>query len=124
MNDLNEPSSLAVVDQGGNLVAFARSDNAGFGTTDVAINKAYTAAAFKSATADLYAEAQPGGEIFGISNAGGVRPFVIFGGGVPIMRGRNCVGAVGVSGGPIVADLAISRAMADALYPLAQVPTT
>lgn len=100
---------MAVVDEGGNLIAFARSDGAAFGTAEVAINKVYTAAAFRCSTADLYASVQPGGEIFGL--VGQRQPFVYFGGGLPITIGDQFVGAVGVSGGPVTADELIAGAM-------------
>ncbi len=118
INDLKEPSCMAIVDEGGNLIAFMRSNSATFGTAEVAINKAYTAAAFRCSTADLQASVQPGGEIFGLM--GQRQPFVCFGGGLPILRNGRLVGAVGVSGGPVAADEAIALAMADSLHSFQQ----
>ncbi|CAJ0557579.1 unnamed protein product, partial [Mesorhabditis spiculigera] len=109
--ELNEPSSLAIVDAGGNLIAFLRTENATFGTAEIAINKAYTSSAFKVRTADLYADAQPGGEIYGLQNTA-ARPFVVFGGGVPVFVNGQLICSVGVSGGPVSADVQISDAMA------------
>ena len=116
INELKEPSCMAIVDEGGNLIAFMRSDGATFGTAEVAINKAYTAAAFRCSTADLQLSVQPGGEIYGL--VGQRQPFVYFGGGLPILRDGRLVGAVGVSGGPVTADEAIASAMADSLHSL------
>lgn len=109
--ELGEPSSVAIVDAGGNLTAFARSDDATFGVGEIAINKAYTAAAFQCRTEDLYQDAQPGGETYGVEVSGRGRPFVVFGGGAPIRRDGVIVGAVGVSGGPVAADVKIADAM-------------
>ena len=109
--ELNEPSCVAIVDAGGNLTAFARSNDAAFGVGEIAINKAYTAAALRCRTEDLYKNAQPGGDEYGLEVAGRGRPFVLFGGGAPIRRDGVIIGAVGVSGGPIAADLKIADAM-------------
>ena len=112
--DMNEPSCMAVVDAGGNLMGFLRSDEAQFGTIEIAINKAWTASAFRMATADLAPDVLPGRELYGIEGTG-ARPFVPFGGGLPIKRGGKCIGGVGVSGGPVATDVAIAEAMLAAL---------
>lgn len=109
--ELGEPSCVAIVDSGGNLTAFARSNDAAFGVGEIAINKAYTAAALRCRTEDLYQDSQPGGESYGLEVSGRGRPFVLFGGGAPIRRDGVIVGAVGVSGGPVSADLKIADAM-------------
>jgi uncharacterized protein GlcG (DUF336 family) len=44
--------NIAVVDAGGHLIAHVRMDGAWFGTTELAINKAFTARAFDIATQD------------------------------------------------------------------------
>ena len=58
--------NIAVVDEGGNLVAFARMDGAWLGSIDIAQNKAFTARAFNMPTRDLAPLAQPGGSLYGI----------------------------------------------------------
>ena len=57
--------NIAVVDAGGHLIAHVRMDGAWFGTTELAINKAFTARAFDIATGDLGAFAQPRREAYG-----------------------------------------------------------
>jgi uncharacterized protein GlcG (DUF336 family) len=111
---MNEPSSMAVVAAGGNLMGFLRSDEAQFGTIEIAINKACTASAFRMATADLAPDVQPGRELYGIEHTG-ARPFVPFGGCLPIRRNGKCIGGVGVSGGPVETDVAIAEAMLAAI---------
>ena len=73
-------------------------DGAWIGSVDISISKAFTSRAFDISTADLAADAGPGGQFFGInvSNSGRV---MIFAGGVPLRLGGRVVGAVGVSGG-------------------------
>jgi len=104
------PMNIAVVDGGGNLVAFARMDGSFLGSIDIAQNKAFTARAFNMTTQDLAALSQPGQPLFGIheSNQGRV---VIFGGGIPLRDGDgSVVGAVGVSGGSVEEDQDVAEA--------------
>ncbi len=96
--------SIAVVDDGGNLKAFARMNGAELAGIDLARDKAYTSVANSIATHDLATLAQPGGDLFGIqANAGG--RYVIFGGGIPLLLDDRIVGAVGVSGGTSAQDV-------------------
>lgn len=101
--------SIAVVDNGGNLKAFERMDGAELAGIDLARDKAYTAVANSIATHDLAALAQPGADLYGIHAAGGGR-YVIFGGGLPLLRDGRIVGAVGVSGGTSGQDVACATA--------------
>src|SRR3977135_4479250 len=105
--------NIAVVDEGGNLVAFSRLDGAWLGSSDIAINKAFTSRAFDSATGDLAKLAQPDKDFFGIhvSNHGRV---MIFAGGVPLKEGGKVVGAIGVSGGSGKQDQTVADAGAAA----------
>jgi uncharacterized protein GlcG (DUF336 family) len=108
------PYNIAVVDAGGNLVAFVRQDGALIGSIDLAIDKAVTARLFDKATSDVAKLAQPGQPLYGIqeSNAGKV---VIFGGGVPIRSGGSIVGAVGASAGTVEQDVEVVEAAIAAL---------
>jgi uncharacterized protein GlcG (DUF336 family) len=99
--------SIAVVDAGGNLLAFLRQDGAMTGSVELAINKAYSARIFNNTTDALGKLAQPGVELFGIqhSHAGRV---VAFGGGIAVRYNGSVVGAVGVSGGSVQQDIDIA----------------
>ena len=103
------PMNIAVVDEGSNLVAFARMDDAWLGSIDIAQNKAYTARAFDMSTKDLAPLAQPGGPLYGIeaSNHGLV---IVFAGGIPLIAGGHVVGAIGVSGGTVEQDQEVAEA--------------
>jgi uncharacterized protein GlcG (DUF336 family) len=107
------PMNIAVADAGANLVAFERMEGAWLGSIDIAINKAFTSRAFDIDTKSLAAHAQSGNQFFGIhaSNHGRV---MIFAGGVPLKRGGEVVGAVGVSGGSGDQDHAVAEAAASA----------
>jgi uncharacterized protein GlcG (DUF336 family) len=106
------PSCLAVVDAGGNLLAFAADEAAMLVCRDLAIGKAYTSLYLRSATSSLTDAVQPGGPFYGLGNALNGRPLVTFAGGQPL--GIPVVGAVGVSGGTLEDDEDISLAMQQA----------
>ena len=111
--EIGQPMNIAVVDEGGNLVAHIRMDGAWIGSIDISINKAFTSRAFDIATKDLAAHSQSGGQFFGIhvSNNGRV---MIFAGGVPLKRDGKVVGGIGVSGGSGEQDQAVAEAGAAA----------
>jgi uncharacterized protein GlcG (DUF336 family) len=96
--------SVAVVDAGGNLVAFQRMDGAEIAGPALAVDKAYTAVANRISTAELAEQAAPGGPLFGLHACANGR-FVIFGGGIPVRLNNAVVGAVGVSGAAVSEDV-------------------
>jgi uncharacterized protein GlcG (DUF336 family) len=106
---IEQPMNIAVVDEGGNLIAHVRMDNAWIGSVDISINKAWTARAFDIQTKDLGDNSQPGQQFFGIhtTNHGRV---VIFAGGIPLKRGGKVVGGIGVSGGSGKQDQTVAEA--------------
>jgi uncharacterized protein GlcG (DUF336 family) len=107
--------SVAVVDAGGILRAFARMDGAEIAGEVLAVDKAYTAVAHRTSTAELGALAQPGAELFGLQ-ANGRGRYVMFGGGLPVTGGDGAVvGAVGVSGAAVAQDVACAEAARAAL---------
>ncbi len=112
--EIQQPMNVAVVDAGGNLVAHERMDGAWIGSVDISINKAWTARAFDISTKELGKNSQSGDQFFGIhaSNHGRV---MIFAGGIPLKRGGQVVGAVGVSGGDGKQDQEVAEAGAAAL---------
>jgi uncharacterized protein GlcG (DUF336 family) len=111
--DIKQPMNIAVVDEGGNLIAFERMENAWLGSIDIAQKKAWTSRAFDITTKDLGANSQSGDQFFGIhaSNNGKV---MIFAGGIPLKKDGKVVGAIGVSGGTGKQDQAVAEAGADA----------
>jgi uncharacterized protein GlcG (DUF336 family) len=113
-NDIKQPMNVAVCDAGGNLLAFERMEGAWLGSIDISINKAWTSRAFDIATGDLAKHSQSGGQFFGIHVSNGGR-VMIFAGGVPLKKGGQVVGAIGVSGGSGEQDQAVADAGAAAL---------
>jgi uncharacterized protein GlcG (DUF336 family) len=110
---IGQPMNIAVVDGGGNLVSHVRMDKAWIGSIDIAINKAWTARAFDISTKELAELSQSGDQFFGIHASNGGR-VMIFAGGIPLKRGDEVVGAIGVSGGMGKQDQAVAEAGAEA----------
>ena len=108
-DQIGQPMNVAVVDEGGNLIAFERMANAWLGSIDISQKKAWTSRAFDITTKDLAANAQSGDQFFGIhaSNDGKV---MIFAGGIPLKQDGKVVGAIGVSGGSGDQDHAVAEA--------------
>jgi uncharacterized protein GlcG (DUF336 family) len=108
-DEIGVPMNIAVVDDGGNLVAFARMDDAWLGSIDIAQNKAFTARAFDMPTRDLAPLAQPGNPLYGIEASNHGR-LIVFAGGIPLVSDDRVVGAVGVSGGSVEQDQEVAEA--------------
>ncbi|MBI5014452.1 MAG: heme-binding protein [Deltaproteobacteria bacterium] len=112
--EIGVPMVIAVVDDGGNLVAQVRMDDALLVSVDIARNKAYTAAAVKVATHELGSVSQPNQPLFGIHVADGCR-IVIFGGGFPLKKKDKVIGGIGVSGGSVEQDMECAQAALERL---------
>lgn len=103
------PMVLAVVDDGGNLIAQHRMDNAILASIQISYAKAYTAVSLRMTTEEVAKCTQPGQPLYGIEQ---ILPgkLCIFGGGIPIFRNGRCIGALGVSGGSVKEDIATATA--------------
>jgi ferredoxin len=89
--------TAVVVDEAGAPIALGRMNGAEPRTAELAFNKAYTAAAFHLATADLAPQARQAWlRSLMISHRGRIMPA---GGGIAIVDGIALVGAIGVAGG-------------------------
>jgi uncharacterized protein GlcG (DUF336 family) len=90
--------AIAVVDEGGHLVACERMDGALWVTPEIARAKANAAAAFRAATLEL--EERFTKRMLFADNVAALGDYrLVFGrGGVPLVAGGTVVGAVGVSG--------------------------
>lgn len=81
--------SIAILDESGSLLRFVRMDGARGHTIDLAMRKARSAAAVAVPTRVIDERIRAG-------NLTNVEP--IGWGGVPVQIGRECVGAIGISG--------------------------
>lgn len=105
--------NIAVVSREGNLIAFEKMDEAWLASIDIAISKAYTAVSLQAPTANLAEAVQPSQSLFGLNTTNDGR-LVVFGGGIPLVRGEEVVGAIGVSGGSVDQDVEVAQAGVDA----------
>ena len=105
-SEMGVPIVFAAVDSGGNLILVHRMTDSLLASIDIAINKAYTSAALKAATANLADLARPDGPLYGIeaSNQGRL---ILFGGGLPVFCQGWISGGIGVSGGTVEEDIII-----------------
>ena len=89
-------AAVAVVDAGGHTICLERLDGTFPASADVSIGKARTAANFGRATRgmeDSINKNRPA-----LAAVAAVTPFTPLQGGIPIMDGKEVVGAIGVSG--------------------------
>jgi uncharacterized protein GlcG (DUF336 family) len=113
-SELGVAVSIAVLDSGANLKAFARMEGALLGATDIALRKARTAALFHMESGDLPSLAKPGGHSYGVEESNG--GLVLLHGGVPLTTAAGEVlGAIGISGATEDLDHATARAGAEAI---------
>ena len=108
------PMNIAVVDDGGHLLAFARMDGAKPASIDIALNKAVAAAIRRSNTGP----ARAGDEVnvllsLGLAIGSHARQTPIRGGLMLEVNGQ-CVGGIGVSAGTEDEDTEVARAGAAA----------
>jgi uncharacterized protein GlcG (DUF336 family) len=100
---------IAVVDDGGNLIVLRRLDQTQVASVNVGIDKARAAAVFRRPSKVLEDQVREG-RVGALQLAGGVA----LQGGIPLIIGGQCVGAIGVSGETPAEDEAIALAGADA----------
>ena len=89
--------AVAVVDRAGLTQVLLRDRFAGAHTIEVATNKAWSAASFRTPTAELERATRPGQAMSGLR---GVPRVTAIGGGQVIEGGGSVFGAIGVSGAP------------------------
>ena len=100
--------NIAIVDEGANLKAFHRMDNAWLGSVDIAIKKAKTARFFDMPSGEIGKLSQPGGPLYNIEHSNG--GLITFPGGVLLKANGQIVGAIGVSGGSVDQDHEVATA--------------
>jgi uncharacterized protein GlcG (DUF336 family) len=111
--ELGTRMNIAIVDNGGNLKAFVREDDAWIGSIDIATKKAKTSVFFAMDTAILGELSQPGNDLYGIEHSNG--GLITFAGGLPIIANDGTInGGVGVSGSSIDNDKKVAEAVVQA----------
>ena len=97
--ELGVSENVAILDEGGNLKAFGRMDEAPILSIEMAQNKAYTAL-FGIPTQDFFNFIQ--GDPALLAGIPTLARMAAWGGGFPIKVNGEVVGAIGVSGAPAV----------------------
>ena len=97
--ELSVSENVAIVDDGGNLKAFGRMDGATVPTIEMAQNKAYTAL-FGVSTQDFFNFIQDDPSL--LAGIPTLARMAAWGGGFPIKVDGEIVGAIGLSGAPMV----------------------
>jgi glc operon protein GlcG len=116
--EINVPQNIALVDDGGHLLVFARMDGAKLSSVEVALTKARAAALRRSPTGPSPSAGEP--SVFlslGLPLATGGKLTCIRGG-LPLMVDGQCVGGIGVSAGTEEEDVQVAQAGMDALAKL------
>ncbi len=119
-------SNIAVVDDGGQLVAFARMDGARPASIGTATTKAISAATFRAATGPMLGGGKEPDLLLNLSlqnaagDSGGKITSLL--GGLPIVVDGQTLGAIGVAGGSGEQDLEIARAGLAALNAALETP--
>ena len=112
---ISVPMNIAVVDDGGHLMAFERMDGAKLSSIEVAITKAKAAALRRAPSGPSPASGEPSAVLsLGLALATDLKLTPIRGG-LPLMVGGQCVGAIGVSAGSEEEDVQVAQAGALAL---------
>jgi glc operon protein GlcG len=105
---LGKSAVVAVTDAHGELIAFARMDGAPLASIRIAANKAWTAARDRKPTKEIGDKIRDPQKGFDIAFYGD-RRFVGWGGGIPIWKNGDVIGAIGVSGLSSVEDIALAN---------------
>jgi uncharacterized protein GlcG (DUF336 family) len=107
--EIGKPISVAIVDSGGHLCCFKRSERGKIANISIAIDKAWTAVSFKDDTINYEERVRPGERAFGLQWTNNSRP-VFIRGGLLIKINEEIIGGIGVSGGTGDEDVACCEA--------------
>ncbi|AKN30414.1 cobalamin adenosyltransferase [Clostridium carboxidivorans P7] len=105
-HEVGVPMVICITDFSGNITLLERMDDSLLASIEIAMKKAYTAAALKSPTHELREASLPTGELYGINN---VEKIITFGGGFPLKINGKIIGAIGVSGGTVEQDMKVAQ---------------
>jgi glc operon protein GlcG len=116
--EIKVPQNIAIVDEGGHLLVFARMDGAKLSSVEVALTKARAAALRRTPTGPS-PSAEPSVLLsLGLPLATGGKLTCIRGG-LPLVVDGQCVGGIGVSAGTEEEDVEVAQAGVEALARLA-----
>jgi glc operon protein GlcG len=106
-SQMQKAAAVAIADSHGDLIYFARMDGAPVSSIQIAINKAWTAARERKPTKEIGEKVRHPEKGHDISYYGDPK-YVGWGGGLPIWKNGEVIGAVGVSGLSSIEDIALA----------------
>jgi glc operon protein GlcG len=108
--EIKVPQNIAIVDEGGHLLVFARMDGAKLSSVEVALTKARAAALRRAPTGPSPSSGEPSVLLsLGLALATGGKLTCIRGG-LPLLMNGQCVGGIGVSAGTEEEDVQVAQA--------------
>lgn len=115
--EIGVPMSIALVDEGTNLLRFTRTEGGKVHTIGIAMAKARAAASNRMPTAKVGSMGNELSDYAGIAItlAAGPERYATLPGGLPVMVDGHCVGGIGVSGGLGEQDVLVAQAGHSAL---------
>jgi glc operon protein GlcG len=96
-SEMHKSVTVAVADVHGDPICFARMDGAKVAPIQIALNKAWTAARERKATKEIGDAVKHPEKSFDIAYYGDEK-YVGWGGGVPVFKNGEVIGAIAVSG--------------------------
>lgn len=112
---IGAPQNISIVDEGGNLLAFVRTDGAKLLSRETSLSKAVTAASHRQPTGRFSPEMEPR---LASASAGRLTNLA---GGLPILIDGEYVGGIGVGSGTPEQDVEVAKAALRAIG--ADIPT-
>lgn len=106
LEEQQKGAAIAITDAHGELIAFLKTDGCPLPSIQNAINKAFTSAREGIPSKKLGDASRK--ELFPLTNFGDLR-YIGWGGGMPLIKNGQIVGAVGVSGLPEIEDIALAQ---------------
>jgi glc operon protein GlcG len=106
-SQMQKAAAVAIADSHGDLIYFARMDGAPVSSIKIAINKAWTAARERKPTKEIGEKVRHPEKGHDISYYSDPK-YVGWGGGLPIWKNGEVIGAVGVSGLSSIEDIALA----------------
>jgi len=101
--------SIAIVDENGWLVALHRMDGAPIPTTEIARDKAWTAATFRIPSAEVSQFGDPKAPGYGFNVQNWNERLTTIPGGIPILHEGRLIGAIGICGETPKEDVALCK---------------
>lgn len=113
--EIKVPQNIAILDEGGHLLLFARMDGVKLSSIEVALTKAMSAALRRTPSGPSPASGEPSVLLsLGLSLATAGKLTCIRGG-LPLVKDGQCLGGIGVSGGSEDEDVEVAQAGVEAL---------